>query len=153
MKLVAHTSQGWSFQLNPQEASLLQGLLRKFPFRVAGRVEISKSDDSAGAAERQKLLTESLTEHRKELRRLARALLEEDKWRPSPAGLVLTVNPESREILLQILNDIRLGCWHALGEPDDLDQLDEAKPPSVQRALMELAGYFEMHLLDPDIRS
>jgi hypothetical protein len=64
---------------------------------------------------------------------------------------LLTLTSESREILLQILNDIRLGCWHALGEPDDLETFGGSQFPPGHRTLMDLAGYFEMNLLGPDM--
>jgi hypothetical protein len=136
--------------LSPHEAALLRGLLTKYPVGPAAPARISQSDPDP-AAERQKLLEESLAEHRRDLERLARDLLAEDKWRPAPPGPLLTLTSESREILLQILNDIRLGCWHALGEPDDLEHPMPPQPISAHRVLMDLAGYFEMNLLDPDL--
>jgi hypothetical protein len=151
MKLADHSSNRWCFQLNHQEANLLRGLLSKFPLSPVAGHPFSKSDDSAGAADRQKLLNESLAEHRRDLKRLARDLLREEHWRPSPQGPLLLLSSEAREILLQILNDIRLGCWQALGEPDDLEQLAPAEPLTSHRTLMDLAGYFEMNLLDPDV--
>jgi hypothetical protein len=74
------------------------------------------------------------------------------------SGYLLTLNPEEREILLQILNDIRVGCWHVLGEPE---KLEPETPPMSQKELflynlMHLAGYFEvafLHVSDGEIPS
>jgi len=151
MKLVTHSGESWCFQLDQYEARHLRGLLKKFPISPAVRPELSKSDDGPGAAEREKMLKESLAGHRKQLKRLALDLLGETNWQPSPEGHLLTLTCESREILLQILNDIRLGCWQALGEPEDLDEPVPSLQMAGPRALMDLAGYFEMNLLDPEI--
>ena len=155
MKLVQSSPERWQFQLNQNEADLLLGLVRKFPFTEMEPVRASKTDRTPKAVEREKLLNESLAEHRKALQRLATNLLGEEKWKTSDAGRLLTLDAEAREILLQILNDIRIGCWHALGEPENLDS-----PPDQSslkdfacRHLMDLAGHFEMALLEPDEES
>jgi hypothetical protein len=62
---------------------------------------------------------------------------------------VLRIGLEDREILLQILNDIRVESWRALGEPDDLDPLaNPSESEQVHHNRMSLAGYFECNLLD-----
>lgn len=137
--------------MNADEAVLLRGLLKRFPFHAGGPAEISKLDTALAAVDRQEWLVESLAEHRTELRGLARKLLSDAKWRPSAKGVRLTLTSESREVLLQILNDIRLGCWHALGGPENLEQSVAPGPGQDERAVMDLAGYFEMGLLDPEL--
>lgn len=150
MRLASQSGENWQYQLNQQEAEILLGLVRQFPFFAMGPVQISKTDEQAKAAEREKLLAESLAQHRAELKGLAVNLLGEDKWRKSGAGRLLTLNSEAREILLQILNDIRVGCWRGLGEPDPLEQPITSREQLAQRQLMDLAGYFEMNLLAPE---
>ena len=130
---------------------MLRGLLLKFPFAPLGPTQASKCDDQSGAGEREKLLHESLAEHRRELKRLAQELLSDEKWQSATAGAVLTLSSETREVLLQILNDIRVGCWRALGEPADLEEPPASRRGLGHRTLMDLAGYFEMNLLEPDI--
>ena len=152
MKLVKQIEGGWQYQLNRNEADILAGLLRKFPFTAAGQVQISKTDEDPGVVEREKLLHESLAEHRKELQEVAGKLLDAGKFKEVEHGQLLTLTSEARETLLQILNDIRVGCWFALGEPEDLDS---RRPPTstktlAYRNLMELAGYFESSFLETD---
>ncbi len=148
MKLASQAGENWQYQLTRQEADILLGLLKKFPLSEPGPAQMSKTDADAKAIEREKLLTESLAQHRRELKDLAANLLGQDKWKKTETGRLLTLNGEEREILLQILNDIRIGCWHALGEPDPLEQPITSKPQLAYRQLMELAGYFEMNLLE-----
>lgn len=152
MKLVAQSHESWQYHLNHREADILVGLVEKFPFTAPAPARISKTLEERKTKEREKLLNESLAEHRKELTKLAGTLLGNDQWKKSKTGRLLTLNPHSREVLLQILNDIRIGCWHALGMPEVLE-LDHAPASTKElgyRNLMDLAGYFEMSLLEPE---
>jgi hypothetical protein len=150
MKLTLQSGESWQYQLNQPEADILLGLMKKFPFTELGPVQFSKTDADPKTAERKKLLAESLAQHREELKGLAVNLLGADKWQKSDSGRLLTLNTEGREILLQILNDIRIGCWHALGEPEPLEQPAASGQQFAHRQLMDLAGYFEMNLLEPE---
>src|ERR1039458_3708032 len=149
MRLASKTRDGWRYQLNQREGDCLRSLLRQFPINANVQAKISKTDADPKSVEREKLLNESLAEHRKELRKQAMNLLAPVKFKRGEKGYQLTLNLEEREILLQILNDIRIGCWHALGEPEELEP---KKPPQTEKELifynlMNLAGYFEVAFL------
>ena len=152
MKLSEQPGESWQYQLRRNEAEILRGLIKRFPFTEPEAARISKTDSDPASAEREKLLNESLAEHRKDLRTAALALLRKELWQQSETGTVLTRDAASREILLQMLNDIRIGVWHALGDPECLDTVP--LQPTMQelawRNLMDLAGYFEMQLLAPE---
>jgi len=141
MRLLAQAGGKWRYHLLPGEADILRGLLEKFPFTAPGAAAISRTEVNQ----------ESMAEHRQQLQQLAVPLLAQDRWRQTATGYQLTLDAEAREILLQILNDIRVGCWQVLGEPEDLD-LPPAPPASpaevAGRNLMDLAAYFEMALLE-----
>ena len=139
----------WQYLLPQNEADVLAGLLKKLPFTQLDPVKISRTDPHPKAREREKLLNEALAEHRKELQRSAQNLVRPDKFKRQPDGLLLTLSPEERETLLQILNDIRVGCWRALGEPEELhtDQSPTSGHDLAYRNLMDLAGYFEGSLI------
>src|ERR1700753_2376169 len=115
MRLVAQAKGNWQYALSPNEAALLTGVVKKFPFMDVTPAQISKVEGEPQTAEREKLLNESMAEHRKELTKLAVNLLGDDKWQRSKKAHLLTLDAHAREILLQILNDIRVGCWRALG--------------------------------------
>ena len=51
------------------------------------------------------------------------------------------------EWLLEILNDIRVGSWLALGAPEDLESLRVGEEPSIDLLFMELAGFFQMQII------
>jgi hypothetical protein len=152
MRLVAQSRENWQYHLERSEADILAGLLKKFPLTELIATQISTTGKGAETVERNKLLNESLAEHRKELAKLAANLLVGDKWQRTAKGHLLTLDGAAREVLLQILNDIRVGCWRALGEPESLEiPLAATSPKSAtHRNLMDLAGYFEMNLLEPE---
>ena len=149
MKLARQKDGLWQYHLAQNEADVLVGLLKKFPFTKIDPVKISKTDKHPKAREREKLLNESLAEHRKELKKLAQALIRPDKFKQQEKGWLMTLSSENRETMLQILNDIRVGCWRALGEPEEL----HTKAPQTSAtdlaywSLMDLAGYFECGLV------
>ncbi len=149
MRLLKHRGAGWKYELEQKEGMLLRTLIKGFPLTAATMVKIARTGNDPKSAERERLLNESLAQHRQELKRLAGKLLAanlkvgKDGWR-------LSLNPEEREILLQLLNDVRVESWHALGEPEDLESL----PPQASEAdlrhhhLMHLAGYFEYKMVE-----
>jgi hypothetical protein len=149
MKLVKRKGETWQYELNQVELDLLKQLLKNFPFTGNVPVKISKADADPKSIEWEKLLNESLAEHRKELKKQASNLIAVGKFHSSEKGHLLTLNAEEREILLQILNDIRVGCWHVLGEPESLElHKPECSAQDIARhRLMDLAGYFEHHLI------
>ena len=150
MRLVVQTGQSWQYHLDQSEADILLGMIKQFPFNELEPAQISRLGQDDQAAERQKLLAELLAEHRQELRKLGLGLLAADKWEQRENGCRLTLDAESRETLLQVLNDIRVGCWHALGQPELEDFIPTAKKELWQYNLMEVAGYFEANLLEPE---
>jgi hypothetical protein len=125
--------------------------INEFPITGAP-AKISKTTDDDKTVERENLLNESLAEHRAGLIRQSKALVE--KISSSKSTLVIT--PEEREVLLQIVNDVRIGSWHALGEPNDLEILGEPNDLEMEAVnpveemfckLMHLGGYFQYQLL------
>ena len=149
MKLLKQTRNGWQYLLDENEANCLEGLLKQFPLTRNFPVKITKSPADPKAIEREKLLNESLAEHREELKQKARHLINGGKLKVYRNGWRLSLNLEERESLLQILNDIRVGSWRALGEPESLDPRPDASDAEFfYTNLLNLAGYFEFKLLN-----
>ena len=152
MKLLKQVRNGWEYELNQQEAMCLRTLIRDFPLTPVTRAQATKTESGRKAAEREQLLNESLAEHRLDLKRRATKLLASGKLKAGQAGWRLRLNLEEREILLQLFNDIRVGSWRALGEPEDLESITPARSEKEMsfHTLMQLAGYFEVKLLNID---
>ena len=153
MKLLKHNKDEWQYELNRSEGDCLQSLLKQFPITKGFPNKISRTDPNPETVEREKLLNESMAHHREQLKKLAGNLISADKIKASQNGWRLSISPEERETLFQILNDIRVGCWRVLGEPENLES--KTSPPSDKELmfynLMNLAGYFEHKLLNlPD---
>ena len=110
MKLVKQSEGTWQYALNQNEFDLLGRLLKQFPYTESVPAKISKTDKDSKSVEREKLLNESMAEHRKELKRQAVNLLTGNKLKKSERRHLLKLTAEDREIMLQILNDIRVGC-------------------------------------------
>jgi hypothetical protein len=149
MKLINRSEGNWRYALNQTEFGLLGHLMKKFPHTRRALAKISKTDSDPESVEREELLNDSLVEHRKELKRQAMNLIAGNKLKISKKRHLLTWTAEDREILLQILNDIRVECWRALGEPENLElqKLACSAQEIKYRSLMNLAGYFENRLL------
>jgi hypothetical protein len=149
VKVIKRSESNWQYALNQTEFGLLCLLLKKFPHTESVPAKISKTDSDLKSVEREELLNESLVEHRKELKRQAVNMLSDNKLKKNKKRHLLTLTAGDREILLQILNDIRVGCWRALGEPEglELQKCDGSAQELKYRSLMNLAGYFEHYLI------
>ena len=154
MKLLKQSRNGWQYGLDQREGVLLRMLIEEFPSSTATPSKISKTGTDSKSAERERLLNESLTDHRRELKRLGAKLLA-TRIESTTDGWRLSLRAHDREVLLQLLNDIRIENWHALGEPENLD----SPPSNLSEAqlqhhhLMHLAGYFEWEMLESTAES
>jgi hypothetical protein len=135
--------------LERREGILLRSLVGAFPLTTAAAVKISRTGGDSKSAERQRLLNESLAQHRQELKQQAVKLLA-NKLKAGKDGWRLSLNINEREVLLQLLNDIRVESWHALGDPENLDALspDFSETDYRHHQLMHVAGYFEHQLVE-----
>jgi hypothetical protein len=148
MKLAKQNGDEFQYRLSTDEALILRLLVRQFPLSAFSRVVISKTDFRA--AEREKLLNESLAAHRNELKQKAMSLVGDDKFKTLDGHPFFCISEAGRETLLQILNDLRVECWRILGEPENLE-MKQLEPPQEKirhHQFMELAGYFEGCLLN-----
>lgn len=150
MILIGQSGQPWQYFLDPYEAEMLETVLSKFPFTAPVPAQISQMTSDPAMAEREKLLNETLAEHRRELAKEAIALLGKDTWRKSEHGSFLTLSSHSRELMLQILNDIRVGCWRAQGELEQWDKVPPATSPNIfaYHHLMKFTEEFQADLLE-----
>jgi len=136
------------FQLSPREKQLLLDTLELYPLVPATYYRLSSKAGKTESDENQRLLDESLAEQRKENRKQVQAMLEQpDRFRETKGGFTFSLKHPDLEWLLQVLNDVRVGSWLALGEPE------HGKPPAVSEqnfryfVAMEVCGAFESLLL------
>lgn len=149
MKLLRTDKDRFTFLLGKREKALLLQMLQLYPLVPPAHHRLSRSAEDRARDESQRLLDEALAEQRRENRRQVLALLNEPtRFRESESGLRLNLAASEMEWLLQVLNDVRIGSWLALGEPEELDipEVNRTNAPYV--LAMETAGYFESALLD-----
>ncbi len=148
MKLLRSDKRGLVFQLARREKNLLLETLRLYPLVPAAHHRITKSGDSPADDERQRLLDEALAEHRRENRRRLQAMLDEpQRFVETDTGFELHLNAPQIEWLLQVLNDIRVGSWLALGEPAQGEEPELNKNNAPCLLALEVCGLFESGLL------
>ncbi|HXF10469.1 MAG TPA: hypothetical protein VN625_06760, partial [Desulfuromonadaceae bacterium] len=88
MKLAKHTGNRWHYQLTTQEAEHLRLIVGCFPVGPRHAAKISNTDTDPKTLEREKLLNESLAEHRKELQRKAAALVAPNRFKAQKTNQV-----------------------------------------------------------------
>jgi hypothetical protein len=134
-------------QLSSREQKLLFETIKLYPLVHASHHRLTRAAN-AQSEENQRLLEASLAEQRTENRRQIEALLN-DPHRLQKRGrsFHLELKPGECEWLLQVLNDIRVGSWIELGEPD------EDQPPPITgdnfrfAVALEVCGAFQSLLL------
>ena len=91
-----------------------------------------------------------MTEHRRQLKASVRELLDGEKIQSQDKGHLLTLTGEERETLLQVLNDIRVGCWEALGKPEEPQPQTAALSPREMQwhSLMHVTAHFQTYLVE-----
>src|SRR5262249_2542078 len=106
---------------------------------------------SEAARANQELLEEALAEQQRENRRnLEEMLAQPGRFQESELGYTFTLATSELEWILQILNDIRVGSWVQLGEPDtNAAGLPEISEKNIEVAwALDIAGGFEQSLLE-----
>lgn len=134
------------FQVNKREREYLQLTLSIYSLMDLNLQPLSRSGDHA--EEQQELLRESMVDLRRSRRKKLESLSK--LFTSKSHGYHLTLCGEDIEWLLQVLNEIRIGCWINLGRPElqESEGNRQLNPEeSRYRMFMELSGFFQMHLL------
>jgi hypothetical protein len=139
------------FEIGRREKSLLFEILQLYPLVSPTQYRLSKTAPANQFNDHQQLLEESLAAQRAENGKNVQVLLNEPgHFQTAPGGFLLKITPSETEWLLQVLNDVRVGSWVALGAPDteagEEIPLNEESAPHIRS--MEIAGAFEMVFLD-----
>lgn len=145
MKLLKSHDDVFVLGFDPAEKRALLDTLKGFPSVPPSHHRLSKSSLLA-TDENQKLLDESLAAHRKQnFKQISALLTKPGRLKRVDKKWQFTVTRPEVELLLQVINDVRVGCWIALGSPDleqeDSMVFDEKTLPLILH--MELAGHLE----------
>ena len=147
MKLLHADPDRIVFQLSAAEKRLLRDLLERYPCVPPAHHRLNREDDDA----------------QKRWQRLPRSGGRATRAKPTPGAPCLTIQRRFNaptawrltlrrgdfEWLLQVLNDVRVGSWIALGSPEVLPRQLPDDPREIQQLLaMELAGLFQTLFLE-----
>jgi hypothetical protein len=147
MKLVSSGPANHTFLLADRERVLLMQLMGMYP-RVPAAHHKATRAPTPQTAETERLLKDALSEQQQGSRKIAAAFLNDPgRFRKREHGWDLTLTDTEVEWLLEILNDIRVGSWLALGAPEDLESLRVGEEPPIDLLFMELAGFFQMQII------
>jgi hypothetical protein len=148
VKLLRADPTGHSFHLVRRERQLLLETISLYPLVPAAHHRLSQSQIPGQSEENQHLLEAALAEQRQENRRQVLSMLNDpQRFREIKSGFELTLTPAQMEWLLQVLNDVRVGCWLALGEPEPGEKPEVTEHNVKYLLAMELGGFFQSGLL------
>ncbi len=148
MKLLRADPAGHIFQLVRRERQLLLETISLYPLVPAAHHRLSRSHGAGQSEENQHLLEAALADQRQENRRQVLTMLNDpQRFREIKSGFELTLTPAQMEWLLQVLNDVRVGCWLALGEPEPDEKPAVTEHNAKYLLAMELGGFFQSGLL------
>ena len=147
MKLIASEKDLLRFQLEKKERQVLLALLALYPVIPAAHQRLSKNEDRPDGDQ---MLEAALAAHRSENKRLIQAMVNgATAFTENEEGCSLALSPGQIDWLLQVLNDVRVGSWIALGSPDGPDETLAALNTQTGRHFwaVEMAGYFQAGFL------
>jgi hypothetical protein len=147
VKFIKADGKQFSFQIERREKLLLFQVLRLYPRVPVAHHRLSRTE---ARPDDQELLESALAAQRREHKKQVLAMLKaKSRFRENKQGYRFSLKPAQMEWLLQVLNDVRVGSWLALGSPDGLAEafaaMTEKTAPHFYA--MEVAGFFQMTLL------
>ena len=148
MTLLQASKSKLVFRMSESERSLLRTLFELYP-RIPSAAGLSgRRGKPPHSKDTQALLEEALAEQRAESKKRLKTFLDDSKrFELTEKGWKFSLSDLEADWLLQVLNDIRVGSWVALGSPEErLDVLNESNMRDFWA--MEISGRFEMILLE-----
>lgn len=153
MKFIRFTAKTgvFSFRLAAHEQMILRALLAEYPALRGARSPIQPGEDEKVAGQQQ-LLEECLDERRKQMRlELDEFLTSGERLKPDPRvkeTWLLRLDAHGIDWMLEILNDVRVGNWVALGKPDPQERIELTSMEQMRHAsAMEVCGILQSLLL------
>ena len=159
MKLLSRQADTLTFELRPREREILVHLLNSYPVQDPKKRLLARPEHLEKLAVEQQMLIEAVTEQQQSNRKEVASFIERH-LRPStpspepdsPSGQTgqLTITHAEADWLLEVLNDIRVGCWNLMGCPDE-DQIHSwrlAVSHPREFGMMEMSSLAQMILLE-----
>ncbi len=150
MRLLRSDNDELVFQLSASEKAVLLDVLKLYPRVPPAHHRLSRNTQTEADEENQRLLDEALAEQRALNKRQLQALLQSpETFQRVDRRWHFRLTRADFEWVVQVLNDVRVGSWLALGSPEELPRGFPDNPDSAPHVFaMELAGLFQMALLE-----
>jgi hypothetical protein len=148
VKLQRLTNGRFVFHLSQRDKLLLLEVLKLYPRICSAKQPLSKGAKLHNQAANQRMLEEAVAEQRAANKKQLETLVTDRKrFADTASGCRMTLSAGDLEWLLQVLNDVRVGSWVHLGSPEEkIEKLTLENAPHLWA--MEMAGYFESHLIE-----
>ena len=144
MKLLRAGKNRFVFYLRKREQRLLFDTLQLYPLVPPAHHRISPASSSSSAAELQSLLDEALEETRRANQKRVLVLVKKaHRFNETTRSFELSLTRVQIDWLLQVLNDVRVGCWLALGEPEAGEEPKVSEVNARYLLALELCGLFQ----------
>jgi hypothetical protein len=139
------------FHINQREKDLLLAVLKLYPQLDASYHRLSRNPKTTGTAEQQ-WLEEAMEQQQQDHKKKLGQFFNHDQrfFRDGQGDLRFSLTGEQMEWLLRVLNEVRVGSWVRLGQPE-MEAVRKLRLAGAQARLfsaMELSGYFQSNLLE-----
>ena len=150
MKMLRRDEESVVFLLAKQERVIVEEVFALYPMVPSAHRQVTTDAANEHAVEWQRLLDEALAEQRDgNKKQIQRWLNAPHRFTAAKSGFELRLEQADVEWLLQVLNDIRVGCWIALGSPESISR---PRGLSAEHArtwtAMDVCGFVQMVLLE-----
>ena len=150
MKLIRIRQETFEFEMRQAEKEMLLRVLNLNPLVPEAHYRLSQGGRIPDQEENQHLLDEAIRSQRRAHKKQLQAMLDEPaRFAATDTGFRVAFTHAEMEWLLQVLNDVRIGSWLALGSPGVAEQMRQAMDKKLRRQVMvmEIAGGFESCLI------
>jgi hypothetical protein len=150
MKFLAHDGESFLLEFAPGEHALLLHLLKLYPLVPEAYHRLTKDEKLPRREENQQLLDDALNSQRAQNQKEILALISAPERFTEADGVSRGAFTRAElEWLLQVVNDVRVGCWIALGSPGPAAKKKIVSGTEAMRhaMFMEIGGGFEMFFL------
>jgi hypothetical protein len=150
MRFIRTVRKKLEFEFGPEEKELLVHVLNLYPLVPESHLRLSKGGQIPNPEENQHLLEEALKAQRQSNQRAVAVWLSDTgRFAAGDSGFRVLLARGEIDWLLQVLNDVRIGSWIALGSPGygAEKKRSQDRQAARHRMLMELAGGFQSYFL------
>jgi len=152
LKLLAKDDKSFTFLIGKREREMMTGILRRYPMIIANHFKNRWAGQSVHPTD--ELIQEALAEQQRENKKqLEEMLAQPGRFAEDEMGFRFSIAASEMEWLLQMFNDVRVGCCIQRGEPDPnkghMPPEQKINEQTVQLAwTMEMAGLFVHEILE-----